>query len=89
MLQSSVYYTCKPFIVTAAVIVMVLCKKRQTNDCIKNVKYVKLNEPESQHTVTNKPTSGWDYKKLEEDPEDDNLVIDNHSSDNECKKNSD
>ena len=81
----------KSFTVTVAVIVMVLvlCKRRQTNDCIKNVKYVKLDEPESHHTVTNKSTSGWDYKKLEEDPEDDNLVIDDHSSDNEYKKNSD
>ena len=61
----------------------VLILKRRKNS--ENVRYVKLNESaaDSQHAaMIAKPTSSWDYKKLKEDPEDDdNLAIDNNDED--------
>ena len=73
------------------IMMLVLCKRKQTNGFIRNVKYVKLNEPDSLHAVmTTKPTNSWDYKKLEENCEDNKLAINNDDNDDDdYKKNSD
>jgi len=67
-----------------AVGVLILKRRKNTE----NVRYVKLNEPDSQHAaMITKPTSSWDYKKLKDDPEDDdNLAIDSNDEDNDNSK---
>ena len=66
---------------------LVVCKRKKTNWLKRNTKYTKLNETKSQHTLMPaKPVNSWDYNKLEESLEDDNLVIDD---DDDHKKNSD
>ena len=57
---------------------------------LKNVRYKKLNGPKTKHPI--KVTNSWDYKKLDENSEDDNLVIDDNDDakdKDDCKKNSD
>ena len=64
---------------------LVVCKRK--NWFKRNTKCTKLNETKSQHTLMlAKPVNSWDYRKLEESLEDDNLALDDED---DHEKNSD
>jgi len=80
-----VHYTVVLAIVFA--IGVLILKRRHSTGSTENVRYVKLNEPASQHPVmTTKSTNSLSYKKLKEDPEDDdNLAVGNNDDDDQIK----